>query len=98
MKKYLPFPFVFTFLILLDQTSKYFFEHFLAAGKIRLVGDFLTLSFVKNTGIAFSLPIEGMVLKILTVALIAGITVYFVRYEPHKNIILTKWAYALILS
>lgn len=98
MNKHLPFPFVFIPLILLDQTSKYFFEHFLASGKIRLIGDFVTLSFVKNTGIAFSLPIEGLVLKVLTIALIIGITVYFVRHEPYKDFTLTKWAYALILS
>lgn len=97
MNKY-TFPFLFTLLILLDQLSKYWFEHFLASGKIHLIGDFLTLSFVKNTGIAFSLPIEGMVLKILTIALIVGIAAYFIRYEPYKNLPLTKWAYVLILS
>ena len=89
---------VFTLLILLDQTSKYFFEHFLVSSKIHLLGDFLTLSTVKNTGIAFSFPIEGIILKVLTVALILGITVYYFRYEQYKNLPITKWAYVFILS
>ena len=91
-------PFIFTLLILLDQASKYFFEHFLVSSKIHLIGDFLTLSFVKNTGIAFSFPIEGIILKILTVVLIIGITVCYFRYEAHKNLLLTKISYTLILS
>ena len=48
------FSFIFIFLILIDQSSKYFFEHFLSTQKIHLIEDFLVLSFVKNTGIAFS--------------------------------------------
>lgn len=97
MNKY-TFPFIFTLLILLDQFSKYWFGRFLASGEIQLIGDTLRLSFVKNTGIAFSLPIEGIVLKVLTIALITAIIVYFVRYEPYRSLPLTKWAYALILS
>lgn len=48
------------------------------------------LSFVKNTGIAFSFPIEGIILKVLTIALIIGITIYYFRYEVHKNLPLIK--------
>ena len=92
------FSFIFIFLILIDQSSKYFFEHFLSTQKIHLIEDFLVLSFVKNTGIAFSFPIEGIVLKVLTIALIIGIWVYYFRYETYKNLLLTKWAYVLILS
>ncbi|MDD5377301.1 MAG: signal peptidase II [Candidatus Gracilibacteria bacterium] len=91
-------PFIFTLLILLDQASKYLFEHFFATSKIHLFGEILVLSFVKNTGVAFSFPIEGMILKVLTVALIIGISVYYFRYEQHKNLLITKWAYILILS
>ncbi|EKD30433.1 MAG: hypothetical protein ACD_78C00062G0004 [uncultured bacterium (gcode 4)] len=92
------FPFIFILLILLDQTSKYFFEHFFWAQKIHLLGDFLMLSFVRNTGIAFSFPIEGIILKVLTVALIIGITIYYFRYETHKNLLLIKFWYTLILA
>ncbi|MDD2917084.1 MAG: signal peptidase II [Candidatus Gracilibacteria bacterium] len=92
------FLFIFTLLILLDQFSKYSAEHFLAGQKIHLIGDFLTLSFVKNTGIAFSFPIEGIILKILTVTLIAGICWYYLRHETLKKLIATRLAYTLILS
>lgn len=86
------------FLVFLDQVSKYAAEHFLASSRIHLIGDFLTLSFVKNTGIAFSFPIEGIVLKILTVTLITGICWYYRYHETYKNLTLTRVAYALILS
>lgn len=85
-------------LILLDQISKYWAEHFLVTSRIHLIGDFLMLSFVKNTGIAFSMPIEGVVLKVLTVALIMGIGIYFARYEKYRDLLLTKLGYVLILS
>ena len=85
------FPLISILLIVLDQVSKYYSEHFLATSKIHLIGDFLVLSFVKNTGIAFSLPIEGIILKVLTVVLIIGIGIYFVRYEQYKNLLITKW-------
>lgn len=98
MKKYLIFPLAGMFLILLDQISKYAFEHFFAVRKIHLIGDFLVLSFAKNTGIAFSFPIEGMILKILTIALILGIVIYFFRHEPHKDLPITRWGYVFVLS
>ncbi|MDD2891552.1 MAG: signal peptidase II [Candidatus Gracilibacteria bacterium] len=90
--------FLLFFLIFIDQASKYFFEHFLATEKIHIIGDFLVLSFVKNTGVAFSFPIEGMILKILTIALIIGIVIYYFHYEQYKNLPFTKLAYTLILS
>lgn len=91
-------PFIFTILILLDQASKYLAEHFLATEKIHILADFLVLSFVKNMGVAFSFPIHGIVLKVLTVALIVGISIYYIRAEPYKNLLRTKIAYTLILS
>ena len=92
------FPFISILLISLDQISKYLFGHFFSTQKIHLIGDFLTLSFVKNSGIAFSLPLEGIILKVLTIVLIGAISLYFFRYEPYKNLPITRWAYTLILS
>ncbi len=86
------------FLILLDQASKFWAEHFLSLDKIHIIGDFFVLSFVKNTGIAFSLPIEGVILKVLTVMLIIGIGVYYMRYEQYKHLAGIRLAYTLILS
>ncbi len=91
-------PFIFILLILLDQASKYLAEHFLATEKIHLLGDFLVLFFIQNTGVAFSFPIQGIILKVLTVVLIVGISVYYIRAEPYKNLWITKFSYVLILS
>lgn len=92
------FPFIFTILIFLDQLSKYTFEHFFSTEKIHILGDFFFLSFVKNTGVAFSFPIECIILKILTIALIWVIFYYYMYHEPYKNLPLTKISYMLILS
>jgi len=53
---------------------------------------------VHNTGIAFSLPIEGIILKALTIILIIIIGVYFLKYEKLRDNIYTQVAYTLILS
>ena len=92
------FPLIFTILIFLDQLSKYIFEHFFSTEKIHILGDFFFLSFVRNTGVAFSFPIEGIILKILTIALILGIFYYYMYHEKYKNFSLTKISYTLILS
>ena len=85
-------------LIALDQASKFFFEHFLANTKISILGDFLSLSFTRNTGIAFSLPIEGLLLKAVTIILTIAIGIYFFRYEKLKDKTIVQLAYALIIS
>lgn len=53
---------------------------------------------VHNTGIAFSLPIEGIILKVLTIVLIIIIGIYFLRYEKLRDNISIRIAYTLILS
>ncbi len=92
------FIFLATFLILLDQWSKYFFVHFLRDASIKVFWDYVVLRVVHNTGIAFSLPIEGIILKALTIVLIVIIGVYFLKYEKLRNNIYTQVAYACILS
>lgn len=87
-----------TFLIFLDQWSKYFFTDVLGNNTIKLIGDYAVLRLVHNTGIAFSLPIEGIVLKVLTIVLIIIIGVYFLRYEKLRDNISVRIAYTLILS
>ncbi|MDD2487206.1 MAG: signal peptidase II [Candidatus Gracilibacteria bacterium] len=60
-------------------------ESFLLNGNISLIGDFLSLKLVRNTGIAFSLPIEGVPLKIMTIILIISIYFYYMKYESKKD-------------
>lgn len=84
-------------LVAFDLISKWAFSGFLANTTIPLIGNLLTLRLAHNTGVAFSFPIEGIVLKILTVGLIAVIMVYYTRYEQHRDAALVRTAYALIL-
>lgn len=92
------FVFFTTLLVLFDQWSKYFFTDVLGNNTMRLVGDYVVLRLMHNTGIAFSLPIEGLVLKALTIVLIIIIGVYFLRYEKLRDNISVRIAYILILS
>lgn len=89
---------IFSTLVILDQASKYYFELFFQTERIHILGDYLSLAFVKNSGIAFSLPLEGLLLKIITLILTIGIAIYFFRYEKLRNSRLVQIAYALVLS
>lgn len=83
--------------VVVDLTSKIFMKSFLLdRGKINLIWDFLKLSLVENSGIAFSLPIEGTFLKIITVVIIALIIFYYFKYE--KKNILNQIAFGLIVG
>ena len=85
-------------LIFIDLTSKWAFSTFLGTKSIAILGDYLMLHVVHNTGIAFSLPIEGILLKCITILLIGGIVVYYFWYEKYKNAFLVRISYALILA
>ncbi len=65
--------------------------------KINILWDFLFLKYTENTGIAFSLPLEWMALKIITIVLILVITFYFSKYEYNKKNKLLDFAFWLIL-
>ena len=65
---------------------------------LNLIGDFLSFKLSYNTGIAFSLPIQGILLKIITLLLIWGIIVHYIREEYKKKSLLLDSAYLLILS
>ena len=80
-----------------DRIFKIWAERSLAQGEIPVFGEFLRLRLAYNEGIAFSLPVTGVVLKIVTVALIAYVGYYYFRVETHR----TKWVglfYALVLG
>ena len=83
--------------IVLDTISKLYFSGILHGKTIPLISDFITLYLVHNTGVAFSLPIRGVFLQILTVLLLAFIIFYFIRFEYRKNARLLDIGYALIL-
>ena len=85
-------------LISLDYFSKKYMEGFLRLEDIYLVGEFLKLHLSYNSGIAFSLPITGIALQLITVILVAILLVYYYRIEYHKNVYLLDVAYSLIIA
>lgn len=58
-------------LIALDILSKYYFERLLSYYEtISILSDFITLKLSYNNGIAFSLPVNGILLKIITLLIL----------------------------
>lgn len=59
---------------------------------------FLSLRYAENIGIAFSLPLTGIFLKLVTLALIFGIIYYYWNYERAKQSAVLNTAFILIIS
>ncbi|MDD2516006.1 MAG: signal peptidase II [Candidatus Gracilibacteria bacterium] len=83
--------------IIMDLFSKYLFNLFLKQ-EIFLVGNFASLKLIKNPGIAFSMPISGLILKVLTVLIIAFLTYYFFKFEKKNKNNIMILTYSLILG
>ena len=66
----------------LDAITKLSAQMFLSE-KINIFWDFVFLQYILNTGIAFSIQIPTLILKILTIVLIIGIFYY---YKTEKKI------------
>lgn len=58
----------------------------------------LFLKYVENTGIAFSFPIEWLLLKIGTIAIILFLTYYYLTEERPKNNLCIDLIFILIIS
>lgn len=66
--------------------------------RVSLVGEYLGIELSYNTGVAFSLPIRGLALQVLTALLIAGIIYQYIREEYTKKSKLLDIGYTLILA
>lgn len=84
-------------LLFLDTITKYWAENILV-WSISITPNFLSFEFVKNIGIAFSIPLTGGLLKIVTVILIFGIFWYYWKEEKSKNSTLINISYSLIFA
>ena len=63
-----------------DSVSECLYRYF------PIVGDFFGIELIYNRGIAFGLPITGIFLQVLTLAIILGLWYYYAKYEfPKKN-------------
>lgn len=92
-------------LITIDWVTKWFFDgpfqmmlgHSLEKHQyFPLIGDFLGIQLAYNNWVAFSLPVEGIFLQILTILLVIGIGIYYIRYEYPKNRRLLDIAFIMI--
>lgn len=63
-----------------------------------IFGDFFGIQLIYNKGIAFSLPIHGTPLKILTLSIILVIAYYFLCYEWPKKYRIIDAAFAMIFA
>lgn len=81
-----------------DLFSKWFFERLLQDHDMPIFWDFLKLQLSYNSGVAFSLPISGLPLQIITVILIAWLLYYYFHEEYPKNKKLLDVGYTLIIA
>ena len=84
-------------LITLDAITKYWAENILSS-QIIIIPWLLSLEYARNIGIAFSIPLTGTLLKIVTVILIFGIFWYYWKEEKNKKSSLINFSYTLIFS
>lgn len=84
-------------LVVWDAVTKYFTPLFFTQ-KQEIIPWLLSLQYVQNSGIAFSFPVTGILLKIITCILIFGISWYYITQEKHKkNLLLDLW-YILVFA
>ena len=94
MKNYIH---IIIWLIGLDALTKYWAENILSS-EIIIIPGLLSLEYAQNIGIAFSIPITGTLLKIITVILIFGIFWYYYKEEKPKKSPWLNASYALIFA
>ena len=85
-------------LISIDVFSKYFISTITTGNYVSLFGEYVWLQLSFNPGIAFSLPITGLPLQIITALLIIGLVIYYVKEEYPKKSIFLDVGYGLILA
>ena len=88
---------LFSVLLWADTISKLLSERYLE-NPIILIPDIFSLEYYRNPGIAFSFPLTGIALKIITCILIFGIIWYYLTQEKHKKSLSIRIAYILVLA
>ena len=82
----------------IDIASKYAAEQFLSPTFFPLLWEWVWLKLSYNPWVAFSLPIHGLPLQILTILLIGGLIFHYFSAEYKKKSSLLDTGYALILA
>jgi len=69
-------------IVLLDQVTKWLM---IGTPPIDIWPPYVSLHYAENTGIAFSMPLEGLLQQTITVGLIALLVVLVIRYATWKK-------------
>jgi len=85
-------------LFIFDSISKLVAFNILQEKSYQIIPWLFSLHYVENPGIAFSIPLTGIVLKVLTVILISGIIWYYFHEERKKSSKLIDISFAFILA
>lgn len=85
------------FVLCLDQLTKMLAAAYKGPG-ISLFDGLLSFSLIKNKGIAFSMPLEGLFLQIVTVALLIALCFVFVYSHRREVDRWESWGYACLLG
>ncbi len=81
-----------------DYGEAQILNSYIKKANVSIVWEYITFQLSHNQWIAFSFPIEGIYLKIVTIWLIFAIFFYYVSVEYPKNIRLLDIAYSLIFA
>jgi len=80
------------------QTGWDFYGTVYKSSYIPIFGEYVGFQLSYNRWIAFSLPLNGILLQIITIFLILGIFFYYIQWEYRKNNTLLNIWYSLILA
>ncbi len=72
--------------VALDRITKLWAVSVLQTREIEMIPGIFSLRYAENTGIAFSLPLEGAALQFITLILIFVIAGYYWRYERTNTV------------
>ncbi|MBX9809516.1 signal peptidase II [Candidatus Gracilibacteria bacterium] len=78
--------------------SKNYISGITTGNYVSVLGEYLGFQLSYNPGIAFSLPITGLPLQIITALLVIGLIVYYAKEEYPKNSFLLDTGYGFILA
>ena len=89
---------IFTLIILIvDIVSKLIVKHYLSLGSISIINNFLNLTYVENTGAAWSIfDNNRYIVLVLSGMIIIGIIYYIFKEKPTR--LISKIAYSLVLG
>lgn len=97
IKKHSLFIFILSLTILCDISSKLWAKSYILE-PINILWNIVFFEHIQNPGIAFSLPLTGIVLKIVTIVLILGLFGYYLSQEAEKKNKYIHIAFWLILG